>query len=146
MRKAIRQAVENGMPIVAECGGFMYLHSSLTGKDGISYAMAGVIPGRCFYTNRLVRFGYIEIQEEGNFFLSKGKSIKGHEFHYFDSTDNGNGAVAVKPVTGRSFPCIMAGENYWMGFPHLYYPSNPEFARSFVEKTSQYKSTMKAPV
>ncbi|MBD5463322.1 MAG: cobyrinate a,c-diamide synthase [Lachnospiraceae bacterium] len=146
MRKAIRQAVENGMPIVAECGGFMYLHSSLTGKDGISYAMAGVIPGRCFYTDRLVRFGYIEIQEEGNFFLSKGKRVKGHEFHYFDSTDNGNGAVALKPVTGRSYPCIMAGENYWMGFPHLYYPSNPEFARSFVEKTSQYKSTMKAPV
>ena len=38
---------------------------------------------------------------------------------------------------------IMAGENYWMGFPHLYYPSNPEFARSFVEKALHYKSTMK---
>ena len=142
MRGAIRQAVENKMPIVAECGGFMYLHSSMTGKDGISYAMAGVIPGKCVYTDRLVRFGYIEIQEEEGFFLPKGKRIKGHEFHYFDSTDNGNGAVALKPVTGRSYPCIMAGENYWMGFPHLYYPSNPEFARSFVEKALHYKSTM----
>ena len=144
MHKAIRQAVEKGMPIVAECGGFMYLHSSLTGKDGISYAMAGVIPGKCVYTDRLVRFGYIEIQEEVSFFLSKGKRIKGHEFHYFDSTDNGNGAVAVKPVTGKSYSCIMAGENYWIGFPHLYYPSNPEFAWSFVEKASWYKRTMEA--
>ena len=143
MHKAIRQAVESRMPIVAECGGFMYLHTSLTDKDGVSYAMAGVIPGKCFYTDRLVRFGYIEIQEEENFFLSKGKRIKGHEFHYFDSADNGNGAVAVKPVTGRSYSCIMAGENHWMGFPHLYYPSNPEFARSFVEKALHYKSTMK---
>ncbi|MBD5500423.1 MAG: cobyrinate a,c-diamide synthase [Lachnospiraceae bacterium] len=141
MHKAIRQAVESGMPIVAECGGFMYLHSFLTDKNGISYTMAGVIPGKCFYTNRLVRFGYIEIQEEESFFLPKGRRIKGHEFHYFDSTDNGNGAVAVKPVTGRSYSCIMAGENHWMGFPHLYYPSNPEFARSFVEKASQYKRT-----
>ena len=141
MHKAIRQAVESGMPIVAECGGFMYLHSFLTDKNGISYTMAGVIPGRCFYTDRLVRFGYIEIQEEKNFFLSKGKRIKGHEFHYFNSTDNGNGAVAEKPVTDRSYSCIMAGENHWMGFPHLYYPSNPEFARSFVEKASQYKRT-----
>lgn len=144
MRKAIRQSVEKGIPIVAECGGFMYLHSSLTGKDGTSHAMAGVIPGKCFYTDKLVRFGYIEIREEGSFFLSKGKRIKGHEFHYFDSTDNGNGAMAVKPVTGRSYPCVMAGENCWMGFPHLYYPSNPEFVRSFVEKASWYKSTMEA--
>ncbi len=140
MHKAIRQAVERGMPIVAECGGFMYLHSSLTGQDGASFTMAGVIPGKCFYTGRLVRFGYIEIQEEQSFFLPKGKGIKGHEFHYFDSTDNGNGAVAIKPVTGRRYPCIMEGENYWMGFPHLYYPSNPEFARSFVEKMAQYKN------
>lgn len=143
MRKAIRHAVKNGMPIVAECGGFMYLHSSLTDKDGISYAMVGVIPGKCFYTDRLVRFGYIEIQEERRFFLSKGKRIKGHEFHYFESTDNGNGAMAIKPVMGRSYPCIMEGENYWMGFPHLYYPSNSEFARSFVEKASQYKRQSK---
>lgn len=144
MQEAIRQAVESGVPIVAECGGFMYLHSSLTGKDGISYAMVGVIPGKCFYTDRLVRFGYVEIQEKESSFLSKGNRIKGHEFHYFDSTDNGNGAVAVKPITGRSYPCIMTGENYWMGFPHLYYPSNPEFARSFVEKALQYKKTMEA--
>ncbi len=144
MQEAIRQAVESGVPIVAECGGFMYLHSSLTGKDGISYAMAGVIPGKCFYTDRLVRFGYVEIQEKESSFLSKGNRIKGHEFHYFDSTDNGNGAVAIKPITDRSYPCIMTGENYWMGFPHLYYPSNPEFARSFVEKASQYKRTMEA--
>ncbi len=139
MHKAVRQAVEKGMPVVAECGGFMYLHSSLTGRDGISHAMAGVIPGNCFYRDRLVRFGYIEIQEEKSFFLSKGKRVKGHEFHYFDSTDNGDGAMAVKPVTGRSYPCIMEGENYWMGFPHLYYPSDPEFARAFVEKAAGFK-------
>lgn len=66
-----------------------------------------------------------------------GEKIKGHEFHYFDSTDNGDCVLARKPVTGRAYSCIIEGENFWAGFPHLYYPSNPEFARAFVEKAGR---------
>ncbi len=137
---SVRRAVEKGMPVVAECGGFMYLHSSMTDRDGASYPMAGVIPQTCFYAGRAVRFGYVEVEERKGFFLPEGARIKGHEFHYYDSTDNGDGAFAVKPMTGKTYPCIVEGENCWMGFPHLYYPSNPTFARSFVEKAARYKS------
>lgn len=142
IRTAIRKAVENGMPVVAECGGFMYLHSSLTDKEGVSYDMAGVIPGTCFYTGKAVRFGYVEIQEKKSYFLPKDGKIKGHEFHYYDSTCNGEDAVAVKPVTGREYSCMIEGEMRWMGFPHLYYPSNPDFAKAFVEKAQRYKKGM----
>ena len=139
MRMAVKHAAEKGMPIVAECGGFMYLHSALTDKAGIKHAMAGVIPAECFDTGALVRFGYIEIQEkESGFFLPEGESIKAHEFHYYDSTDNGGCALAVKPGTGKSYSCVIADKNCWMGFPHLYYPSNPVFAEAFVRKARKY--------
>lgn len=134
MRDSVRQAIKKGMPVVAECGGFMYLHEELVGRDGIRFAMAGALPVACFYTGRLVRFGYIEIEEKRSIFLPEGERIKGHEFHYYDSTDNGSGAVAIKPATGKTYSCIVENENCWMGFPHLYYPSNGGFVRKFIEK------------
>lgn len=139
MQKAIKQAFEKGMPVVAECGGFMYLHEAITDKDGVSHTMAGLIPAACSYKGKLVRFGYIEIREKQSFFLPENGLIKGHEFHYFDSTDNGECCIAAKPTTGREYPCVIEGPNYWMGFPHLYYPSNPLFAENFVKKAEIYK-------
>lgn len=138
MQISIKEAVKKGVPVVAECGGFMYLQESLTDKEGVRHNMAGVIPGESFDTGKPVRFGYIEIQEKNCCFLPEGEKIKGHEFHYYDSSDNGNDALAIKPLTGRSYSCIMEGENYWMGFPHLYYPSNPAFAKAFVGKVRKY--------
>ena len=139
MLKEIKSAVAGGMPIVAECGGFMYLHSAIIDKEGNSYAMVGVIPAVCYDTGKLVRFGYIELEENQSYFLPKDERIRGHEFHYFDSRDNGSDCLAIKPVTGRSYPCVMVGENYWIGFPHLYYPSNPSFVKRFIEKAEAYK-------
>lgn len=140
MCEAVKQAVESGMPTVAECGGFMYLHSAVVDREGNQYAMAGVLPGECHDTGKLVRFGYVEIQSKKGCFLPRGENIKGHEFHYYDSTDNGQDAVAEKPASRKCYSCIMEGENHWFGFPHLYYPSNAEFARRFVEKAEKYSS------
>lgn len=143
MRTAIREAVTGGLPTVAECGGFLYLHTTLTDREGHSYPMAGVLPGKCFDTGKLVRFGYIELEEPGGHFLPHGSRIRAHEFHYYDSEDNGADCIAYKPTTGRNYPCIHVGENHWYGFPHLYYPSCPEFAERFVEKAAQYKQHRK---
>lgn len=142
MRRAVKAAAKQGMPIVAECGGFMYLHEALTDQDGGRYEMCGVIPADCFYTGKLTRFGYVTMREKQNSFLPPGAYIKGHEFHYYDSTMNGAGVTAVKPATGKEYPCVITGENRWMGFPHLYYPSNPAFARSFAEKAARYQHTL----
>lgn len=139
MKNAMKKAFDKGMPIVAECGGFMYLHDAIIDKNGVSHAMVGVVPATCEYKGKLVRFGYIEIKEKQRYFLLEGELIKGHEFHYYDSTDNGENCIATKPTTGREYSCVMAGESYWMGFPHLYYPSNPFFAENFVKKAEEYK-------
>jgi cobyrinic acid a,c-diamide synthase len=114
----------------------MYLHSAIVDKEGASYPMVGAISAACVNRGKLVRFGYIELSEKESWFLPKGEMIRGHEFHYFDSEKNGEDCVARKPVTGREYECVMVGESYWIGFPHLYYPSNLEFPKRFVEKAA----------
>ena len=143
MRTAIRKAVTDGLPTVAECGGFLYLHTTLTDREGHSYPMAGVLPGKCFDTGHLVRFGYIELEENSGYFMPRGSRIRAHEFHYYDSEDNGADCIATKPATGRNYPCIHVGENHWYGFPHLYYPSCPEFAQRFVENAKKFSKSGK---
>ncbi len=139
MREEIRRAIEDGMPSLAECGGFMYLHESLTDMEGNSYEMAGVIPGKTEYKGKLVRFGYVEVQEKKFFFLRDGETIKGHEFHYYDSTDNGSACIAKKTTGTRNWDCIhKSGRNFW-GYPHLYYPSNPSFVETFVGSMKIYQ-------
>ncbi len=139
MRSAVKKAFEAGMPVVAECGGFLYLHDTLEDMEGRRFAMAGAFPYVCRSAGRLVRFGYVELSEQTGHFLAEGERIRGHEFHYYDSENNGAGCLAQKPATGKTYPCVMTGASYWAGFPHLYYPSNPRFARRFVEKAGRYR-------
>ena len=144
MRKSIKEALEQQLPSLAECGGFMYLHDTLTDRDGTTYQMAGVIPAECQYMGKLVRFGYVEVQlpqgltEKGTAERPEPEKIKAHEFHYFDSTANGEDCIATKPVTGRSWKCIHASDDHFWGFPHLYYPSNPKFVKWFLERTEKH--------
>lgn len=133
MRSSIREAIEAGIPSVAECGGFMYLHESLTNQEGSTFPMVGAVAGGCHNTGKLVRFGYVEIKEKETNFLA-GRPIRGHEFHYYDSDHNGRDCIAGKPATGRSWDCVHEGENHWWGYPHLYYPSNPAFVSHFLHE------------
>ena len=60
----MREAIQNGLPCIAECGGFLYLHDSLEGKDQKQYEMAGVIQENGFAAGRLKRFGYIHLKAQ----------------------------------------------------------------------------------
>lgn len=137
MRESIKKTVEGGMPTLAECGGFLYLHETLKPKEEV-FPMAGVLPGKGFNAGKLVRFGYIEIEEKQSNFLPPGEKIRGHEFHYYDTEYNGEDCLAIKPVTGRSYPCIVSNKTCFLGFPHLYYPSNPAFVKNFIRKAKEY--------
>mgnify|MGYP003326094579 CR=1 FL=1 len=89
MLASIKDAISSGIPSLAECGGFMYLHDSIY-VDGTKYPMVGAIEGTCSKKEKLVRFGYLIISENADSFISSGcKDIKGHEFHYYDSDNNG---------------------------------------------------------
>lgn len=125
------------MPSVAECGGFMYLHESMTDEEGENWPMAGVITGSCHNRGKLVRFGYVNVMEQTSHFLA-GKPVRAHEFHYYDSDNNGESCVAVKPVSGTSWTCIHEDDRNWWGYPHLYYPSNPAFVEHFVQAARLY--------
>lgn len=159
MLNAIKKAFRAGMPTVAECGGFMYLHKyihdicddndeqnkpDVQNKADIQNDMnksklVGALDGGCHFKGKLVRFGYIELAEKHSNFLPPNEKIKAHEFHYYDSTDNGADCIATKPATGRNYDCVISRDNYWLGFPHLYYPSNPHFAESLVRKAYEYR-------
>lgn len=140
MLYAIRKAVENGMPTVAECGGFLYLGQHLEGSDGISYPMAGVLPGDGVRKEKLTRFGYAFLTSQSDSLLfSAGDQIPVHEFHYWDSTENGAAFLAQKPVTGRSWSCGFATPTLYAGFPHLYGAGHPQWVRRFTHAASEYQ-------
>jgi cobyrinic acid a,c-diamide synthase len=138
MRQSVKEAIESGMPSIAECGGFLYLHETMENQEGQAFPMAGAVKGSCRYRGKLVRFGYIGIQTEAETFLPEGTEIRGHEFHYFDSTDNGSACLARKPLSGRQWRCVHAGKNHWWGFPHLYYYANPAYAYRFLGRAESY--------
>lgn len=136
MRESIRRSIAAGMPFLAECGGFLYLHRMLEGSDGKHWEMAGVYPFDAYRTNRLRRFGYVRL------LTSSGQEIHGHEFHYWESEDPGTDWEAVKPTGNRSWRCIHEKGGQIGGFPHLYYASCPDFLRKWLDvcaKGSQKK-------
>jgi cobyrinic acid a,c-diamide synthase len=138
MRNAIYYAVSSGLPTIAECGGFMVLHKTLDG-----YPMAGCIAAKAFRTDRLQRFGYVTLTAVvDNLLCRKGESIRAHEFHYYDSTDNGSDFIATKARNGAEYTCVHVLDSLYAGFPHLYFPANPAFAVAFVRKAVAYAHTL----
>jgi len=122
MLEEIKKVILQGMPCLAECGGFMYLHQYIKDEKGISYKMVGAIEGVSFPTNKLLRFGYVSlVAQRDNLLCEKGMEIKGHEFHYWDSTNTGNSFHAQKTLQKANWDCIIAERNLWAGFPHTHF-------------------------
>ena len=140
MKDMIREKLKAGMPCMAECGGFMYLHEEMEGMDGNFYQMTGVIPGKAYRTPKLSRFGYVTLTQKKP---ALGKEdfgeIPAHEFHYFDSENCGGDFHAAKPESKRGWDCIHGTDTMLAGFPHLYYYGNPEVPKAFLKKCLAYK-------
>lgn len=137
MLEAVRKAGEAGLPVYAECGGFMYLGETIT-KDGQTFRMAGLISGNSHMTDGLIRFGYKTLTANcDNLMCKKGESIRCHEFHYSDTDCHGEGFTAVKG--NRTWQTVQAKETVFAGYPHLHLWSNPAFAENFVRACSAYE-------
>ena len=131
----IKDIIERGIPTIAECGGFMYLHDSIE-----NVPMVGFIKGNCIKTDKLQRFGYIEITAlEDNLLCKKDDSIRVHEFHYYDSENCGEAFMAKKASNGLEYLCCHGSDSLYAGFPHIYLPANPDFAKSFVGNARNWK-------
>lgn len=127
MRDSIRSALENDLPCIAECGGFLYLQETLSGEP-----MVGFLPGGGKNTGKLVRFGYVNLTAQtDNLLCSSGDCIPAHEFHYFDVDDPGSSFLAAKPM-GRSWSCGITSETLYAGFPHFHFYAEPKMADRFL--------------
>ncbi len=137
MRESVRQAAASGLPFLAECGGFLYLHRNLEGSDGQMYPVAGVYPFDAFRTGKLGRFGYVTLTS------SERPVIRGHEFHYWESENPGSDWYAEKPSPDggkkRGWYCMHDSGSQIGGFPHLYYPSCPEFLERWLSCCREYR-------
>ena len=139
MKQSIREAVEGGMPCLAECGAFMYLHEAMEDADGRFWPMVGLVPGKAVKKGRLVRFGYAVLTSETDTILGpKGLQMPVHEFHYWDTTCEEGCFEAHKPLTERRWHCMYQKKQLLAGFPHFYFQADEEMALHYVEVCRNY--------
>ena len=139
MRRAVASAVRGGMPTVAECGGFLYLGAALCDGTGTPYPMAGVLPGCAADAGKPVRFGYSTLTAPRDSLLFRaGEAVPVHEFHHWDSTQNGDAFLLEKPVGGRAWRGGYASETLYAAFPHLYFAGRPALAERFLAAAERY--------
>ena len=144
MRESIRTAAAAGLPTLAECGGFLYLGQSLADETGTEYPMCGLLPGRGFGTGRLQRFGYWTLSAgQDSLLFRAGERVPVHEFHYWDSNDNGADLLAEK-ADGRSFRCGFVTESLYAAFPHLHLDGELPLAKRFVKACEAWKASKKS--
>ncbi|MEW6001068.1 MAG: cobyrinate a,c-diamide synthase [Nitrospirota bacterium] len=96
----LKEAVEKGLPVYAECGGLMFLGESLV-LHSRTYPMAGVFPLKFCLEKKPQAHGYTIFEvERTNPYYSVGTVLKGHEFHYSRVL---NSDVASRIGTGDDF-------------------------------------------
>ncbi|NJO41723.1 MAG: cobyrinate a,c-diamide synthase [Cyanobacteria bacterium RU_5_0] len=135
-RRAVRSAVESGMPTYAECGGLMYLAKQLVDFEGRSWEMVGVIPTTAEMSKRLT-LGYrraIVLQDSP--LLPANAIVWGHEFHRSVLTTlpesplyqiRGYDPQSLTSVEGWQFHQIHAS------YVHLHWGARPEIPARFLE-------------
>ncbi len=144
MKKSIKKALLSDMPCIAECGGFLYLQETLADDKGNHYPMVGFLNGEAQRAVKRPGFGYVNVTvREESVFGAPGVLIPAHEFHYWESSDPGIQAVAVKPDGVRKWDCTRIQNKTIAGFPHFYLEGNPQAAASFVQHCVKYGNAQK---
>ena len=145
LKGEIRTSSRSGMPIYAECGGFMYLCDRLTDIEGAVHAMVGCFPFETHMLNRRRALGYREIRLSAASLLGPRGSIgRGHEFHYSELAGDPGTVETVYAATPRSGQ-EMTAEGYRVhntlgSYIHLHFGSNPAMACHFVENCRAFQS------
>jgi cobyrinic acid a,c-diamide synthase len=136
LHAALREAHRAGMPILAECGGYMALGEALVDLEGRAHAMAAVIPGRFRMTERLQSFGYKRLRLLRDGLLgAAGDEGRAHEFHY--SVREGAlefPAWRAEPLRGDGAEEGHAQGNLLAGYAHLHFGAQPGWAETWVAR------------
>ncbi|HML48546.1 MAG TPA: cobyrinic acid a,c-diamide synthase, partial [Clostridia bacterium] len=139
MRQSLLDALQRGLPCIAECGGFMVLHDTLEDPDGVPHPMVGFLHARAYKTPRLQRFGYVRLTAlRDTLLLPKGASIPAHEFHHWDSDQPGDALEARKPLRQTQWRCGICTDTLFAGFPHVHLCANPDSAARFLARCQTF--------
>lgn len=140
MLDEIYSAINSGLPVIAECGGYLYLNREIKDVNGNLYKMVGAFEGKAYRTDKLKRFGYADLTAvSDNLICEKGGVLKTHEYHYWDCSNLGSDFTAVRK-NGVSDSCVHCNDTIYAGFPHLYLWANVNAAGRFVKKCMEYKN------
>jgi cobyrinic acid a,c-diamide synthase len=145
-KKSLCSAVENGLPVYAECGGLMYLGKNLI-MGNKTYPMAGVLPVVFGMERKPQAHGYtiIEVKKENPFF-PKGCSLKGHEFHYSKVLEL-KGTKASMVFRMRRGHGIKDGKdglcykNVLATYTHLHALGSKEWVDGFIKCAAKFRTT-----
>jgi cobyrinic acid a,c-diamide synthase len=148
MRRALLDACRAGMPVLAECGGFMALCQSLTDMEGQVFPMAGCFPFAARMEGRLQSLGYREARFTADTPLGPAGTVaRGHEFHYSRLVSGeGEAPGEILPVFGtsdreggeRDCPGWLLG-NTLGSYLHLCFRSNPALAAAFAAACRRHR-------
>ena len=145
MRRSIQQAAQAGMPIYAECGGFMYLMEKLIDFAGEEFPMAGIIPGKVQMNKKLQTVGYVSAAMQLDTVLGeRGTVLHGHEFHFSSECDPEPGQDYPRAFTFTrmrkpdAYPAGYAKGNILGSYLHLHFAGCPQAAAHFVAACSRY--------
>lgn len=138
---SVKENIENGIPCIAECGGFMYLHNTMEDIGGVKHKTVGIVNGDCYKTDSLQNFGYMEMTaNRDNILCKKGEIIRAREFHYFKSDSEGDCFTAVKS-NGKTWNLGNEYKNTFASFAHLHFYANTKAAENFIKHCEEYKCT-----
>lgn len=139
--QSVKQAIENGMPTLAECGGYMFLSESIETTNGVAYPMVGVIPGKVTMQRKLASLGYRELTGlTGNFLIAENERVRGHEFHYSTHKMKKDvpPAYVVQSRNGVKQEGVVLNQLV-AGYTHLHFASEPMLAKRWIEASKRYK-------
>ena len=122
MLAAIREHHQAGRPILAECGGMLYLLQAMTDTQGQRAALAGLLPGTAQMQPRLAALALQEVE------LPQGR-LRGHTYHH--STLDCRlqpSARGACPNHRRTAEAVYQIGRLTASYIHFYLPSDPRAA------------------
>ena len=145
LRRSIRKAADEGLPIYAECGGLMYLAEELV-LEGKKYPMAGIFPAAIGVSKKPQGHGYTVVEvEKPNPFFATGKTLHGHEFHYSfvaEMAENSDVYFAFHMVKGQGIRNKKDGlcfRNVLATYTHLHAFGTSGWVNGLVNRAMIYK-------
>lgn len=142
LRTRIRESIASGLPTIAECGGYLYLHRRLIDANKHEYAMSGIFDEDCSYEGMQKNFGYVKVSTDKDSLLgAAGAENRGHEFHYFRSGMAEKSEAAAfsceKPDGSSRWSGGFVTDRLYAGFAHLFLPESSAGER-FTELVKEH--------